>query len=354
MKLLNKVKNIRQDVCVSIILNTHITKPDNQKDEIKLKNLVTEAKNRLLENYEKRFVLPILDKINKLVDSINHNFNLESLVVYANNDFAEFIRLPVEVEGRVIIDDTFATRDLIRAMHSESAYYVLVISRQQARLIEAYGEKVIIELKGEFPMSNSLYTTDKAKLSTNKGQDNLIEEFFNRVDKNVIASIKDHNLPILLVTETRNFSHYQKIADDKEFIIGYLNGNRDNETAQKIASDAWEVMLPLIKEKNATRIIELKKSVSQGKVLSDINEIWNAIKHGKGKTLFVKCGYFQPVIIEDNHIQLTDIKNRNQQNYVNDIIDEMIEFNMSLGGDVVFVEGDDLKNFNNLALLTRY
>jgi len=354
MKLLNKVKNIHEEVCISIVLNTHRTKPDNQKDEIKLKNLVQEAEKRLIEMYDKRKVWSIMENINKVVDTINHNFNLESLVIYANKDFAEFTRLPIKVEDRVVLDFTFATRDLIRAMHSESAYYVLVLSRQQARLIEAYGDNVVNELKGEFPIDNSLYTTDKAKLSTNKGQENLIEEFFNRVDKNVLASIKDHNLPILLVTETRNFSHYKKIADKKEFIIGHVNGNYDDETAQKIIAETWEVMLPLIKEKNTNRITELKKSVIEGKVLSDINEIWNAVQYGKGKTLFVKCGYFQPIIIEENDIQLTDASNQGQINYIDDIIDEMIEFNMAFGGDVVFVEGDGLKDYNNLALLTRY
>ena len=147
MKLLNKVKNIHEEACISIVLNTHRTKPDNQKDEIKLKNLVQEAEKRLIEMYDKRKVWSIMENINKVVDTINHNFNLESLVIYANKDFAEFTRLPIKVEDRVVLDFTFATRDLIRAMHSESAYYVLVLSRQQARLIEAYGDNVVNELK---------------------------------------------------------------------------------------------------------------------------------------------------------------------------------------------------------------
>lgn len=354
MKLLNKVKSIKKEACVSIIMNTHRTKPDNQKDEIKLKNLIQDTENKLNEKYDKRLVWAIMENINKLANSINHNFNLESLIIYANDDFAELTRLPIEVENRVIIDNNFVTRDLIRSMHSESAYYVLVLSRQQARLIEAYGDKVVKEFKGEFPITNTLYTTNRAKLSTNKGQDNLIEEFFNRVDKEVLASLKDHSLPLMLATETRNFSHYQKIADKKEFIIGYVNGNKDDETAQKIVVDAWVEMLPMIKEKNTLRVAELKKAVSEGKYLSDINEVWNAMQYGKGKTLFVKCGYFQPVIIEDNHIKLTDASSQEEVNYLDDVIDDMIELNMAFGGDVVFVEGDELDKFNGLALLTRY
>lgn len=354
MKLLNKVKNIYSEACVSIIMSTHRTKPDNKKDEICLKNLVKEAEKRLNDGHDKQLVLPIKQNLNNVVDSIDHSFNLESLIIYVNNDFAEYTRLPIEVEDRVVIDNTFVTRDLIRAMHSEFTYYVLVLSRDQARLIEAYGDRIVNEIKGDFPMSNSLFTTDKAKSSTNKGQDNLIEEFFNRVDKNVLASVKDNNLPILLATEIRNFSHYSKVADKKEFIIGYISGNRDDDNAQKIVEDSWLIMSDLIKEKSSKRIVELKKAVSGRKVLTDFNEIWNAMQYGKGKTLFIKVGFFQPIIIKDNQIQLMDTKSRTHGNYIDDIIDEMIELNMAYGGDVVFVKGKELNRYNGLALLTRY
>lgn len=354
MKLLNKVKNIKAEACVSIIINTHRTKPDNQKDIIKLKNLIKETEKRLYDKYEKRFAQTIIDNINKVADSINHNFNLESLVIYANSDFSNFTRMPIKVEDRVVIDNTFATRDLIRVLHSELAYYILVISRQQARLIEAYGDKVVEEFKGDFPIMNTIYTTDKVKLSMGKSQDNLIEEFFNQVDKKVLETLKDHNLPILIVTETRNFSHYKKVADKKEFIIGHISGNKDNETAQKIVSEASQEMLQLTKEKNASRISELTKAVSEGKFLSDTNEIWKAIQEGRGKTLFVKKDFFQSAIIEENHIELTDNSSKNLDNYVDDIVDEMIEQTMSYGGDIVFIYGEELKKFNNLALLLRY
>lgn len=354
MILLNKIKNINQEACVSLILNTHRTSPDNQKDEIKLKNLVNEVENRLLASYDKRLVWPIMENLNKAVNSIDHNANLESLVIYANTDFSDYTRLPVEVIDRVSIDATFVTRDLIRAMHNESAYYVLVLGRKNARLIEAYAGKVVQELSGKFPMTNSLYTTDKEKLTNNKGKDNLTEEFFNRVDKNVLAAIKDHNLPILLVTESRNFTHYKKMADKKEFIMGHLNGNRDNEKANKLVLDAWKVVLPFIKEKNAARLGELKKAISERKFYSDINDIWKSIQQGKGKTLFVKRGFFQPVLKEEKHFEITDSNSQKLPNYMDDIVDEMIEQTMAFGGDIVFVEGDELEKFNNIALLNRY
>lgn len=353
-QLFKKVKEIRSEGCVSIILNTHRTKPDNQKDAITLKNLIKKTEERLLNDYDKRFASFIIKKLKNLANTINHNFNLESLVLFVNADFAEYTRIPIEVEDRVIIDNTFATRDLVRAMHQATGYYVLVLSRQNARLIEAYNDKVVQEFKGNFPLKNTLYTKDKIKLSTAKGQDNLIEEFFNKVDKLVLKSIKNNPLPIILATEIRNFSHYQKIADKKDLIVGHVSWNRDDEKPYNIILDAWKVVQANVKEKHADRIVELGKAVSLGRYLSDYNEIWNVLQQGRGQTLFGKNDFFQSALLIDNKILLNTNFGNNQKGIVDDIIDEMIELNISFGGDTVFLEGNELEQFQNLALITRY
>lgn len=352
--LLKKVKDMYTEGCVSIILNTHRTKPDNQNDPVLLKNMVKEAEEKLLAQYDKKFALPIIEKVKKIADSVNHNFNLESLVIYANSDFADFTRLPVKVQDRVVIDNAFATRDLVRSMHHESSYYVLVFSRQQARLIVAYNDTVVEEASQVFPLENDLYTTSKLKLSMKQGTDNLYEEFFNRVDKVLNDVIKNHPLPVILVTETRNFEHYLKIADKKDMIIGHVNMNRDHEKAHHIVPEAWEIMKTLLKQKNQRKLEDLSKAVSEGKFVSDLNDIWKAVIEGRGKTLFVKRGFFQPALMVDDHIVPVDHFEKDQKGVVDDIIDEMIEQAMAFGGDIVFVEGQELDKFQNVALMTRY
>jgi len=352
--LLKKAKDIYDEGCVSIIMNTHRTKPDNQHDAVLMKNLMKEAEERLYNDFDKRFVWPIVENMNKIAEQINHNFNLDSLVIYANKDFADFTRLPVKVENRVVIDNTFATRDLVRAMHQESSYYVLVISRQNARLIQAFNDTVVEDNFSTFPLVNDLYTTSKAKLSTNQGTDNLYEEFFNRIDKVYNETTKENPLPVVIATETRNFEHFLKIADKKDLIIGHINMNRDDEKSHHIVPEAWTVMKTLIKMKNEARMTELAKAVSEVKFVSDYSEIWNAIQHGRGKTLFVKRGFFQPALLENNNVILVEKHEGDQKGIVDDIIDDMIEQTMAFGGDVVFVEGNELDSFGNLALITRY
>src|SRR5690554_5814087 len=130
---LKKLKNLTSENSITIILNTHRTFPDNQKDALLLKNLVKEAENRLLNDFSEKEVRGLTDKLNTLANSIDHRQNLESLILFVNKDVAEFVRLPIPVEDRVVIDHTFATRDLIRGLHHRANYYILV-DRKSTRL----------------------------------------------------------------------------------------------------------------------------------------------------------------------------------------------------------------------------
>jgi hypothetical protein len=355
--LLKKFKNIQAEACVTIILNTHRTHPDNEGDPLRLKNLVKNVEERLYNDYEKRFVWPIMEKLNALVDSLDHRENLDSLILFVNQEIAEFTRLAINVTDRVVIDDTFATRDLVRAEHEQEAYYVLVLSRNDARLIEAMNDKPVAEIKGNFPYKNqTLYNTEKQERHTGGSDEKLIEEFFNRVDKEVQAAIKEHPLPVMLIADERNYTHYMNVADRKEMYMGYLNKNRGDESAKihHIVDDVWPAVHEINRKRNEQRLEELGRAVGSGKFLSDINDIWRAILEGRGQTLFVKKGHFKPALISGNEIMLVDKLDRDQKGVCDDVIDEMIEHNLSFGGDTVFLEGDQLEKFQNLALITRY
>ena len=352
---LKTLKDIHAEGCVTLVLNTHRTKPDNLQDAIVLKNLVSEAEERLLAQFDKRFAGAVMNNLNEVVDTIDHNYNLESLVVFANSEMADFARLPIAVENRVVIDETFATRDLVRAMHQEVSYYVLVLSRQGARLIEAHTDKVVRELRELFPMKNRLWTTSKKKQSMAAGSDVLIEEFFNRVDKAMNAMTSEHPLPVYLATETRNFDHYMAVADNKNRIAGHINQNRDNEKAHHIISAIWPQIQEETKKRQQERIVELQQAVSENKFISDLNEIWNSLHEGQGKTLFVKKNYFQHAAI-DSEGNITPLNGDLPKDKViiDDLVDEMIEVNLAFGGDTVFISGEELNDFQNLALVTRY
>ena len=352
--ILEKLKDVSADCCVTIILQTHRTFPDSDKDSIVLKNLIKEAETRLHAEYPKQVSTKIIGEINDLAEDINHRHNLESLVIFANENLVKLVRLPIHVENRVVIDKTFATRDLVRALHQQVGYYVLVLSRDKARLIEAFDDKVVEEITEGFPVVNlDLKPSQRAEASIANRLTNLNLEFFNRVDKQLVEVLKANPMSVTLCTEESNYAEYLKIADRKDKIVGHLNGNRMQEAAHHIIDAAWPLVKQYNDEKNRERLSELHKAVNTQKFFTDFNEIWKAVNDGRGKTLFVKQGYFQPARLKGDEIELVSPDNYTQAN-VDDIIDEMIERNLRSGGDTVFVHNGDLEKFQGLALVTRY
>lgn len=355
--LIKKFKDIRTNCCITIAMNTNRTAPDNKKDSLVLKNMVSIAEERVHMEYDKKFANDILIRLNELVETIDHSHNLDSLLVFVNETSAEYVRLPISLKTRVVIDKTFATRDLVRAEHEQITYYILVLNKSGARLIKAHNDKDMEEIGGDFPVINdSLFNTDPHQKSIGQSNNNLVEEFFNIVDKSIQKIHNNAPLPIAIITEERNYQHYIKVADNKDIYVTHINKNRGNEPDKPhhIVNDVWPTIHAYVKEKNSNRIEELNKAVSTGKFLSDINDIYKAIKEGRGQTIFVHNDYFQPGQIKEDQIHLLHETEKNNIGAVDDIIDELIEKNHKFGGDVVFVDNDDLNDFQGIALSTRF
>lgn len=353
---LNELKSIVAENCITIILNTHRTTPDNQKDKIVLKNLVTEAENRLLESADKRVAANLIERIKELETSIDHTLNLESLILFVNEDVSEFIRLPMKVEDRVIIDKTFAIRDLMRSMHINSRYYVLVLGQDEARLIEAYDDKVIKEVGKPFPFKNQqLFGLTRQETGNSTMLKDRMSEYYNQVDKKVNEVRKSSGLPVLISTDEQNFYEYLKMADHKDTIYQtFLGGNRLEEKDAAIVKDAWEIIKGYVTERNNKRKSELETAVGTGKYLSDMNDIWRAIKEGRVQTVFVEQGLFKPALLKNDEIEEVSEDKRGDENYIDDILDELLELNMSFGGENVFLPKGELEKFNGYGAITRY
>ena len=348
---LSNLKTVQSKVNVSIILNTHRTRPDNQQDRIVLKNLIKEAEDRLNKDYDKTLIAKITEQLHQCAEKIDHEHNQEALVIYVNESYAEYHRISIPVINRVVIDPRFATRDLIRSKTLENKFHALVLSKHIAKLYAIKSSHEIEELNGAFPLLNHHVPADPLMQSTNKGQDNLVEEFFNMVDKQVNKSVPNPKENILLLTDSRNYDHYSKVADHKNKIAGYISGNFENSTTHQILSQSWEFMSSKNQGSIQLKMEDLEKAQKSGKVISDISEIWRSIKEGKGQTLFVHKDLQYSAIIQNDQIQSLDNGISDEKFAIDDVVDEMIENCILQSGEVVFVSDDRLSDYQGLSLI---
>lgn len=357
LSLRAKLRQLRQaasDPSISILLNTHRTFPDNKQDEIVLKNLVQEAENRLLATHEKRDILPVIEKMKQLAASIDYRYNLDSLGIFVSRDTAESLRLPVSVTDRVNIGTNFAVREIVRAINQTERYYILSVSQQKARLLEAKNDQLTREITDDnFPMTNdALYSTHALDRSLAGVEENYLREFFNRVDKAFVEVYRANPLPTVLAADEQNHSHYRQIADIPDAIVAYLSGNRDNDKPHELIAGAWPAMRAHNARRQDEALQQLDHAQSHQKAMSDIQDIFIAARDGRAELLLVEKGFLQPAVISGDSVKI--VNDPNTTGAVEDIVDDIIEMVMDNGGKVVYLEPGKLTGYQKLALVARY
>jgi hypothetical protein len=73
------LQQVRGYPALTITLPTHRTSPDNQQDPIRVRDLVTEATNRLLEEFGRRKIDPLLSRLEGLVSEIDFRYTLDGV-----------------------------------------------------------------------------------------------------------------------------------------------------------------------------------------------------------------------------------------------------------------------------------
>lgn len=341
---------------VTISLNTHRTHPDSDKDAILLKNLLKEAENRVIEQYGKRPAAKLLGRIATIADKIDIRHNLDSLHLFLSDRTEEVIRIAWPVaEDRVYIDDTFDLRALIKAYNRTEEYLILVMSRKEVNLYLAMNDSIVKEINNEdFPITdNPWYLANGAERSNAKLVDDIAREFFNRMDKAVVKMAQETGLKVVVVAIEENCSYLQEVADRPEIYIGHVPIDYNHTSQHQIAEDAWTFMKTVQRQRRADAIREVKDSVSQGRMLTDLQEIYQASIDGNADTLIVYEDYSQPVVMKDERT-FDRVDDPATPDTVDDITGTIAWQVMSKGGRVFFTCQDEVKELGNIVLKTRY
>ncbi|WP_261511171.1 baeRF3 domain-containing protein [Chryseobacterium paludis] len=353
---LQKLANERNEPCVSISLSTHRTFPENQQDEIILKNLVKEAENRVIDEYGKRPAAGVLEKLEKIADKVDHQYNLDSLHIFLSKDTEEIIKSTWTSRGNVAeIDEKFAVRPLIKAAVRAQEYLILLLTQNGTKLYEALNDSIINEIREEgFPFpQNPFYITHSDVRSDSKQVDNQIREYFNRVDKSIVEISKKSNLNVIVVSTADNYSKLLEVADIPKIYIGHDNKSYVSAEEHHIVEQAYEIIKARQKESRTLAIEEIKEAVPRGTVLTDLQEIYQAALDGRGDLLIVHQDYEQPVkMVDDRTFEYVD--DSKEQDAVDDIVSIIAWEVFSKKGRVHFTQQDGLLDLGKIVLKTRY
>lgn len=352
---LKELQSLVKVPALSILLPTHRTSPDNRQDPIQVKNLVEAAKERLLKEFSAREIQPLFQRLDDLVDEIAYNYTLDGLALYVSHDFGKLFYLPFHVPSRIVIDQTFLTRDLVYGLHRAQRYWVLLLSQGAARLLAGTGETLEEVRDRNFPMQMQgpgatgplPYHADSRYL------DDRIRRYCQQVDRAFAPYAEDEELPLVVGGVDRQISFFREVSLHAAAIAGTITGNFDRITIPELVPQVWPIVQSARQAQQADALKALARAVDGQAFVSTIGEAWRLAQEGRGRLLVVENGYHVPAVLAENgHLEL--VADKGGSDVMDDAVDEVMEAVLEKGGQVALVDDGTLAAHQRIALILRY
>jgi hypothetical protein len=345
---------------VSILMPTHRTFPDNQQDPIRLRNLLNQANQRLLEEFGKKRVKNIIQSLAELTGKIDFNHLLDSLAIFVNDNFSAKYMFPFPVKERVTIDKSFETRDLVFAYNRSQPYYVVVINEKQIKFYLGVRENLSEVIHPGLPMTSIVHEIKEGKIEDASYNDRIRENeerqknFLREADMLLKEFISAEEIPFLITGTERQISMYREITRFPQLILGSLGGSYENSTSAEISRLIWPVAKEGFAKRRKEIMNEVDKAIGMKKFASGIDEVWKLANEGRGKTLLTEINFEYPAIVSSNGSQLVPTEIKPGEEVLDDAVDEIIESVISKDGKVVFLDNGIIEKYGRIAMILRY
>lgn len=331
---------------ISLLANTRPGERMHANDIGTLRGLVDEAGRRLAaEQVEDRRLL--VEHLARMVDEAADQPTARAVGLYASADRCARVDLPVPVINRCVIDPTFATRDLVRALHHTPRHAVLLLSADRARLLIAHGSSLTRTTMSAFPIRRR---TDDGK---DRGRAEPQTEFLRRVDRALGAALRLNPMPLVLVAAEPTASTFRRLSKNTARLAGVVKGHHLSSPAGALVELIAPIMRDYLRSRADEALALIERRADGGRVLSDIQEAWLAARWERPEMLAVEEDYFYPARLDSVGDGLIPAEDVDHPDIIDDVVDELIEIVLSRGGWIALLEPGRLPAGGHLALTLR-
>ncbi len=371
--ILNLAKQ-EHDVCISIYLPTHKMGEEVQQDPIRLKNLLSEAKDQLKDHeISEQVIEKLLDEPQELLDKpLFWQHNDQGLALFISQDSFDYYRIPQRFKERVMIDDHFLITPLIPMISLEGTFCILALSQKKMRLLKCTRSSVEeIKLK-EAPVSLEeflKYDVNQNQLQHHSGQgdgqaifhghggekDSATQEIINflkQVENEVTSILRKRNDPLILAGVDQAISEYRKVNHYSRLMDQSISGNPDPKNDIEIKDEGWNVIQSYFLQDMYSDIERFGDLSGSEKQSDNLTQIVEAAYYGKVDSLFVAVdehswGRFD--MERDVVHHSTEPKNGQH-----DLINMAAIKTLTQSGNVYALDKEDMPNHATVAAIFRY
>jgi len=307
----------QEEWCVSIFMPTHRVTPRALENQIRFKNLVREAEEKLME-VGAADADRILEPARKLVeDKPFWHHQSDGLAFFLAKDINRSYRLPIAFDELVVVTDRFHTKPVLPLLTGDGRFYILALSQNEVRLFLCARFSVSeVGLKGVPPSLDEALKYDQPEKSlqfhahspAGSGQQGAtfhghgagaddtkdrILRFCNEVDKGLESILPRERAPLIvaavdyLVPIFRQASAYPRILEQA------ISGNPEGLSGEELHQKALEIVTPYFEQDLLDHEAMYGELSNRGKTASHVEEVVRAAYYGRVEVLFVPVGKYQ-------------------------------------------------------------
>lgn len=336
---------------VSLLMNTTPGPALTGADAVRLDQLLAHATRRVRAESPAERTGAVLRALERLVDEAASGPTSAALAVYAGTHMALTLRLPVTVRERVVVDPTFATRDLVRALHRTPQHLVLVLSSRDARLFEGAGDQLRPVRSSAFPLRNTRERQPDAARADLEEKDTAA--FLRTVDRALQTYLRVHPAPLVLAGHKRTLATFTALSGNLSRLAGQIPVNLSTEPLSALAARTRPILESYLLSRQQEALTLLDQRVGAHRAVSGMADAWLAARTERPEMLAVEQGLFFPARVSidgDLLLPATDVE---APDVIDDAVDELIELVLDRGGWVALVDDGALAAHDGVALTVR-
>ena len=367
----------RAGPCLSLYQPTHRAFPERQQDPIRFRNLVKTLGDSLRQKFPDQGVEALLAPFHTLAaDAAFWNHSLDGLAVLAAPDLFRCYRLQRPVAELAIVADSFHAKPLLRIMQSADRYQILGLDRHEAQLFEGNRDSV-----DEIPLAPGVPRALADAVNRDIERDRVVRthgpvdprgmgrhgrsdvkndaidadtrQFFRQVDRAVLEHhSRPSGLPLLLAALPEHHHMFREISSNPHLIASSIDVNPKVLSIDELRARAWARVQPHYLDRLARLIETFGTSQANRSGSADLVDIARAVVEGRIATLLLEADREIPGRIDAVTGAVAHGRLDNPQ--IDDLLDDLGEWVLRRGGEVVIVPAERMPTDTGLAAIFRF
>jgi hypothetical protein len=373
---LRKLIETEGEWCVSFYMPT-MRGAEAQQNVIRFRNLLREAEEQLAQVGMRvpdieAFLSPAQELLN---DAALWRGTRDGLAVFVAENHLSHYYLPEAVEEVVTVRRRFHLKPLLALLSGDGRFYVLAISQDQVRLLEATRDSVneidLVgvpdSLAGALQYDRSERQVRAAAVAAPSGGGGSVHgtgtdeetkldilRYFQMVDRGLRDMLGDKRVPLVLAGVDYLLPIYRQANTYPYLVETGVIGNPQTLNAKELHRRAWEIVKPQFAREQAAQegLYRELAGRQEGRASNNLKQIMQAAHGGRVATLFLARGVQQWGVYRAHsgnvHVHPS------QQPGDHDLLDLAAIQTVANGGTVYVVDSDQVPGGESLAAIFRY